>query len=997
VVRVSSSRLIGRERELAELEAALAEAADERPSIVFLAGESGVGKSRLLAELERRATEDGALVLTGDCVDLGDSELPYVPLVAALRPLVRSGDPALTEPVRAAVAPLLPGLEPAAAEPSENSSFARSSPETPPGDDRATLPTQSRLFEGLLSLLDALGRERPVLLVIEDLHWADRSTRSAMAFLARSLVAERVLVVASYRPDELHRRHPLRPLLAEVERNARARRLSIDPLTHDELADQLEDILGAPPAPDLLERLWTRSGGNPLYCEELLAAGLDGRGAAPDTLRDALMLRVEQLPEPAQEILRIVAVAQRADHPLLAQTSGLDERTLRDALREAIDSHILVADEDGRYRFRHALLREVVEDDLLPGERSALHLALAQALEPRAAEQGGALLTAAVAHHFAAAGEQPEALAWSVRAATAAERVYAHGEAQAQLERALELWDRVPDAEARAGEDHWSLMWRAGQAAWALGNPARQLSLYESALAEIDPATDPHRASKMLEGIARAQRSLNRPKSSIETLERALELVEGADGEEGEARARLLAGLARGRMLDGRFGESVHAAEKALGATIAAGMRWAEGHARNTLGFSLAMTGEVDAGAEQLREAIRIAHERDNLPDLSDAYVNYSDMLHVLGRSDEARQVALEGRKAVGDRRPIATMWLDAQLSEFAYDVGDWDAAEAHLPDIHRWTGVHTRVNINLRRAHLLMGRGRHDEARAVLSELEELAAESSEPQFVGPVAVLTAELRRREGDLARAREAIDRGLDRMEFCTDDAARVSAVAAAGVTVEADAAQRARDLGDAEAEAAAVRRVDDLLSRVAAAAVRTRPIECALLLSARAEAGRAGGRPDPAAFARAAQAWLDVGRPEPAGIMRWREAEAHIGGGDREAAAEAACAADEIAIRLGAGWLRGEVEGLAARARLALDVSGEEEPIEPAEEDDGFGLTSRERQVLALVAEGATNREIGAQLFMAEKTASVHVSRILSKLNVRSRTEAAAVAHRHRLS
>ncbi len=975
--RVTSTRLIGRAAELAELEAALAEAADERPSIVFLAGESGVGKSRLLAELERRAVEDGTLVLAGDCVDLGESELPYVPLVAALRPLARSGDPALTEPVRAAVAPLLPGL----------------APTSPEAEDGA----QARLFEGLLSLLNALGEQRSVLLLIEDLHWADRSTRAALAFLARSLVAERVLLVCSYRPDELHRRHPLRPLLAEVERNARARRLTLEPLTREELAGQLADILGAPPEADLLERLWTRSGGNPLYSEELLAAGLDGRGAAPDTLRDALMLRVEHLSEPAQEILRLVAVGQRTDHPLLAGTSGLDERTLRDALREAVDSHILVADDDGRYRFRHALLREVVEDDLLPGERAALHLALGRALEQRVDEQAGAVLTAAVAHHFAAAGEQPAALEWSVHAATAAERVYAHGEAGALLERALELWDRVPDAEQRAGEDHVGLLWRAGQAASALGHPGRQLALYETALGELDPAADPHRASKMLEGIARAQRSLNRPKSSIETLERALELVEGADGKAGEARARLLAGLARGRMLDGRFVDSAETARQALDATIAAGLRWAEGHARNTLGFSLAMIGEIDEGAEQLRHAIRIARERDDLADLSDAYVNYSDMLHVLGRSDEARAITLEGRDVVGGRRPIATMWLDCQLSEFAYDVGDWEESELRLPDPLRWTGVHTRVNLNLRKAHLLVGRGRHDAARDVMTELTELAADSSEPQFVGPVATLTAELRRREGDLDAARAAIDRGLDQMEFCTDDAARVSAVAAAGVTIEADAAQRARDLGDKEAETAAVRRVDDLLSRVAAAAVRTRPIECALLLAARAEAGRAGGRPDPGAFARAAQAWSDVTRPEPAAILRWREAEAHIARGDREAATVAACAAEEIAVRLGAGWLRGEIEGLAARARLDIAAELDEEPADEPEEDDGFGLTSRERQVLALVAEGATNREIGAQLFMAEKTASVHVSRILSKLNVRSRTEAAAVAHRNRLS
>jgi DNA-binding CsgD family transcriptional regulator len=979
--RVSSSRLIGRTAELAELEAALADAAAERPSIAIVAGESGVGKSRLLAELEDRARDSGALVLTGDCVDLGESELAYVPLVAALRPLARSGDPALTEPVRAAVAPLMPGLG--------------ATPD--PSDAVDEGGTQARLFEGLLLLLDGLGAERPVLLVIEDLHWADRSTRAALAFLARSLISERVLVVATYRPDEMHRRHPLRPLLAELERVPHARRVALAPLTRDELAAQLEDILGAAPEAELLERLWTRSGGNPLFSEELLAAGVDGLGAAPDTLRDALMLRVERLSEPTQEILRLVAVGQRLDHPLLAETSGLDERTLRDVLREAVDGHILVTGEDGTHRFRHALLREVVDDDLLPGERAALHLALARAIAPRITERSGAALIAAVAHHFAAAGDQPEALEWSVRAATAAERVYAHGEARALLERALEVWDRVPDAAERAGADRVTLLTRASAAHRAMGHPGRQLALSQAALAELGPDPDPCRAADLLEDISRAERSLNRPRDSIATLEHALELLEGAAGDTREPRARLLAGLGRGRMLDGRFSDGVGVARQALAATLATDDRLMEAHARNTLGFCLAMTGEVDEGASELQEAIRIAVERDNLSDVADAYNNYSDMLHDLGRSAEARALAREGREAIGGRRPVSAMWLDCQIAEFAFEAGEWEEAERRLPNPLRWTGGQTKVNIGLRRVSLLMGRGEHEDAWAALQEIEEQAAQSSEPQFIGPFAVLTAEHHRRGGDLDAARKAIERGLDRMEFCTDDAARVAAVAAAGVTVEADAAERARDLGEADAETSALRFLDDLLSRVAAAASPTRPVERALLLTARAEAGRAAGHPDPRAYERAAQAWEEITRPEPEAQMRWRAAEAHIAAADRDAAAEAIGAAHTITLRLGAGWLRGEVEGLAARARLPLEVAVELEQPPADEDEDGFGLTSRERQVLALVAEGATNREIGATLFMAEKTASVHVSRILSKLNVRSRTEAAAVAHRHRLN
>jgi DNA-binding CsgD family transcriptional regulator len=971
VTRVASSRLIGRSRELAELEAALADAAAGRPSLAFVAGESGVGKTRLLAELMRRARDGGTLVLAGETVDFGgEGELPYLPLVAALRPLARDGDPALTEPVREAVAPLLPG------------------------HSVADQGSQARLFEGLLSLLDALGQERPVLLVVEDLHWADRSTREALAFLARSLGGERVLVVASYRTDELHRRHPLRSLLAELELGPRARRVPLEPLTREELAEQLADIVGAPPAAELVERLWTRSGGNPLFSEELLAAGLDGHGAAPDTLRDALMLRVERLSEPARDLLSLVAVGQRLDHPLLEETSGLERRALRDALREAVDGQIVVVQDDGMYRFRHALLREVVEEDLLPGERSELHLALARALEERLEDGAGAQTTATVAHHYAASDDRPAALAAAVRAATAAERVHAYGEAAALLDRALEVWDRVPDPEALAGADRVALLARAADAAAALGDPGRQLALLEAAFAALGPEPDPRRAAPILESTARAQRHLNRAKSSIATLERALELVDRSGGDADPAsRAALLAGLARARMLVAHFADAVRVAREALQVSAAANLPLVEGHARNTLGYSLAMTGEVDEGAAELREAIRIALEHDNLYDLAEAHDNYAGMLHSFGRSDEARAVAVEGREAVAGRRPVGMTWLDVELAEIAFDVGEWDLSEASLPTPQRWTGTQTRLGVALRRAALALGRGNHAVAGELLRALEPMGADSSEPQVLAGLGVVAAELRRREGDLDAARGAVDLWLERIEFCSDDAIGSSALAAAGVTVEADAAERARDLGDVTAESAALRRVDDLLASVAAAATPTRPVECAALLGARAEGRRAAGRPDPDEYARAAAAWNELGRPEPAARMRWREAEARAATGDREAAAEAARAAHTTALRLGAGWLRGEVESLAARARLALDPGGGDRS-EPAE--DVFGLTSRERQVLALLAEGATNREIGATLFMAEKTASVHVSRILTKLGARTRTEAATVAHRHRL-
>ena len=454
--RMTSSRLIGRAVELAELEAAMRDAAAGRPSLAFVAGESGVGKSRLVAEFARRSRDEGARVAVGECVELGEEELPYAPIVSVLRSLAREGDAVLETlgpGVRAELATLLPelgGAWPASTEPQRGN-------ETPQG--------QPRLFEALLTLLEHLGREQPFALVLEDIHWADRSTRAFLVFLGRSLWTERVLVVATYRSDELHRRHPLRPLLAELERDTRARRIELTRLTRDELADLLADILGAPPDAELVERLYARSEGNPLFTEELLAARLDGRGALPTTLRDALMVRIERLSEPAQEVLRLLSAARVVSHDVLADASGLGGAELRRVVREAAEANVIVADSRGRYQFRHALLREVVHDDLLPGEHAELHLALARALESQVAETGeDALITAGIAHHFLSAGCQREALVASVRAADAAERVHAHGEAGALLERALELWSHVPDAMEQVGCDRIELVRRASRA-----------------------------------------------------------------------------------------------------------------------------------------------------------------------------------------------------------------------------------------------------------------------------------------------------------------------------------------------------------------------------------------------------------------------------------------------------------------------------------------------------------------------------------------------------
>src|ERR1700761_487146 len=417
--RLTSSHFVGRVGELAELELAAREASSGRPALVLLGGDSGVGKTRLVNEFEQRLRngDPAPLFLHGGGVDQGDGELPYAPLLGALRPLVRerhSALAALSGGSRSQLASILPGLEAESRGPE---------PRSNPSD-------QLRLFEALLELIDRLTETGPVVLILEDMHWSDRSTRTFTAFLARTLRQERVCLVLTYRADELHRRHPLRPLLSELERLDRARRIDLEPFDRDELGEALTDILGARPDQGLLERMFARSEGNPLYTEELLAAGLDGRGAAPQSLRDAFLVRIERLSADAQRVARAVAVARTADESMLAAVTGLDRSLLQDALRESVAEQVLVAGADGNFGFRHALLREALYDDLLPGERGEMHIALARELEQRCGADDDRELerASAIAAHYGAAMDQPHALVGAVNAARAAHKVYAYGE-----------------------------------------------------------------------------------------------------------------------------------------------------------------------------------------------------------------------------------------------------------------------------------------------------------------------------------------------------------------------------------------------------------------------------------------------------------------------------------------------------------------------------------------------------------------------------------------
>ena len=441
----------------------LARAVAGEPQVALIGGEAGVGKTRLVDRLAAAADEQGVRVLRGVCIPLGGEGLPFAPLIEALRGLTRDVDPAELEavagPARADLARLVPGLawgtEATAAEAA--------------GQD------PGRLFELLLGVVERSAASAPLLLVMEDLHWADGSTRHLVAFLATYLRSGRILLTLTFRSDELHRLHPLRGVLGELTRSRRVRRLELPRFTRAELAEQVTSLLGTDPPTRLLDDLYARSEGNPFLAEELVLAGESTRTPTlPHNLREVLLRRVEQVGRGAQLVLQAASVAgSGVVEPVLAVVTGLDEERLLDALREAVDRQLLLPESGGDgYVFRHALLAEAVYGELLPGERVRLHRALASALEA-GVESGGTPSTRAarLAHHWSAAGDQPRALsAGVVAAAAAAEQVDAFAEAQLQLERVLALWDEVPDAEQRAGMDRGALLSRCAEAAYAAGD-----------------------------------------------------------------------------------------------------------------------------------------------------------------------------------------------------------------------------------------------------------------------------------------------------------------------------------------------------------------------------------------------------------------------------------------------------------------------------------------------------------------------------------------------
>jgi len=963
----------------------------------LIGGEAGVGKTRLVRELTERAAQAGFLVLTGQCVELGAEGLPLAPLVDALRTLVRTMRPdALADvlgPAAAGLARLLPELAP-------DIEIA------PPGGELQ----KAQLLEHVLGTLTRLSEVRPVMVLIEDLHWADQSTLDLTAFLIRSLRDARVLLALTYRSDELHRRHPLRPLLTNWERLRTVDRIELGRFDRAEVAAQLTAILGENLAPSVADAVFDRSGGNAYLVEEL--AGVvrsDGDlDDLPPSLLDVLLSRVDALSSGAQKLLRTASVAGRAvPDRLLAEVAGIPEAEFYSTLRETVDNHLLVVDPSGYgYTFRHALTRDAVYEDMLPGERVRLHAAYGEALErdPRLASDAAAL-PATLAYHWYAALDLPRALPATVDAARAALTSYGPAEALRHLERALEIWQRVADAEQRTGLDQVEVSRLAADAAYRFGALDRAQSLIADALAQLPESAKPERRVLLMERSAIILRDKGKPSDAASTLARALALL--PPDQETRPRAVVLAGLAAALMRADDMPGAAQAARVAIDAARAVEAVDLEADARITLGV-YAYTEGAEEGLDHLREGLRLALQADNPWTALRGYINYSDTLEMLGRHAEAAQVAAEGMKLAVRAGVVRTLgsYLIGNRAEPLLRLGEWaevDQMTAQglraLPE-----GVFAGT-LHQIRAELATVRGDYDAARRELRELRRTVGETVDAQFTLPGRYLTAMIALAAGDLAAARDSVTEGLAGVfpwmpRYWWP-------VLWIGMRVEADEATRFRDRR--EAVPARIAQRCEQIAGVAATMHTPSPPLRAYQALVTAEHARATGADDAGLWAVAVAAWRRAAEPHPLSYSLLRLAEVHSSGGNRDAAAEAVQQAYALAERIGAAPIAGEAAALARRTRLPLTadpaepaaVPGDGKPrghsagysVEPVDELARFGLTDREREVLLLVAAGHSNPEIAKALFISAKTASVHVSNILAKLGVSGRVEAAAVVHR----
>ena len=935
----TSSLLLGREREIGELGKALGLAAQGTPQVVLVGGDAGIGKTTLVTELGRRALDVGFTVATGHCLDL-EAGISFAPVVEAVRSLVG-------------------GLEDLGPRPSARRMLTLLDPEAPRSREAF------RVLDDLTAAVLEAAAAGPVMVVLEDMHWADRSTQDFATSLSRT-ARGRLLMVLTFRSDELHRHHPFRKTVTEMSRTAGSRRIDLAGLDRDSIAGIAAAHTDGPSGPSVVDSVLARSEGNPLYAEELLAANQEG---VPSHLSDLLLARIDALDEGPRDLLRLASVnGTRLDTDTLAELAGLDLVHMERCLREALDANVL-RQHGGHLTFRHPLLREAAYDDLLPDERTRIHARLAEILQARvdAERESGVSALSRLAFHCTAAHDLPGTLSASVRAGLAAKQLGA-AEAISQLDRALSLWDRVPDAETVAQHPRVELVVLLAGATHDQGDFERTHALVREAIDMLRADTDPLLASRVYSALNDCWIY------NDETLDReeAIRLaIEFAGDQPTEELARALCAQSSFHLYgDHRIVRSLDAATRAIEVAEIAGCADVRVDALRNRASALSVLGRTEEAVATQRLAIEVSRDAGWHGRAIFDVGELAGRCIYAGQVDKGRDIASQGfEEGLALGLGMQAAMCAARVHEVLTWRGRFSEAERLLEELlviapGRWRAL---------RLNLLMARGDAQAAFAVLRDI--MGGVVGEGAFLAEVEVAAM-----LDDVPLALDAAHRCI--AEFGECESPLISA-AVALVTY------RALALAPPFSDGAADGRLRDsgarhlALARAGLTAGWRKSVGGVELALAEAWAARVAGQPAVAHF-RSAVALADPFGAYFALEPRLNLATELLAHGDRDEGRELLVECWSTAHFMGARDLERRAIRLATRTRVPLPESATSDgPLSR--------LTPREREVLDLLATGATNKTIATTLFITEKTASVHVSNILGKLDVANRGAAAALA------
>lgn len=961
--------LIGRSGVLGELAELLQGAQESRPAVVLIAGEMGVGKTRLIQEL---ITRQKPVALAGACVPMDGDPLPFAPFRQGLRRLSRH--PVVRQELSRA--PALARLGSAGL-----TDDANPEPQIP-----------AVLFQSVLTLLSRLGAGGAVLHVAEDLHWADPATLDLLRYLAVNLSTERVLVVGTYRDDAVTTGSELAGWLAEVARLDLTHRIRLDRLDEQDSARLVTAFSGGTAEPSLLDNAIARSAGNPLFIEHIVLADSATSQALPTTLHELLAARVAQLPASTRSLLPALTVHGRpVTVGLLAATVHQDIPRVEDALRPGLIQHVLES-QDEQIAFRHPGFAEVLGAGLLPSERVRLHLAAAEALTGEPVPAGGSADRVAVelARHWLRAGDE-RALPAAVAAGHAASRMNAFAESLRWFTHAAQMVLGAGDPIGAPAPIE--LFSRAAEAAALTGDTAEAIRLGERALTF---AEQPTQRADLCERLGSYAFLGGHGAASAKWFEQARDLL--ADDDVTELAARVDAGLALYQATWSLLDDAEATGHRGLSVARACGARRAEGQLHNALGLAAIARGQVDQGVDHLHDALAIAIELDDPRSLGAAYVNLGHVLGMAARHDEAVRIGYAGMTVLA-RLGLGTLYgnvVRANTCEALVTLGRLDEAQALLDDpytrrvggIMAAPGLVQRARIAVLRGDLTLAWDECSRARAIIE------SEGAPDAWVREMYALNALIELWAGRPEAAYEAV---LDGLHLTTGDEERFGdQLAVLGMRALADRVEAHRDHATRRAVSGQVEPLSAALARSGG-----RLEHAAYAASFAAEHARLQRRGAPELWVRAAHEWDLAGQPLQALYARWREAEARLDAGVDAAAIGALRQAHLRAEQLGASRIGEELTRLAGWHHVELAAAPAEAADHPQESQESqespgierYGLTDRELEVLAALADGRTNREIGLALNISIKTASVHVSNILRKLDVSSRQEAARVAHR----